>query len=153
MLSVLFWGLKASPVAWKFFLEGKVNRNFWSKKDIKIFFSCTFFFGHRNPGSGFIWNAGSRSAALGKKDFLDHTWRGCGGSGFIHDRSRFIRNMTIRYTGHDGLVWACRQLSLRLVPTFHWVFSVYLILTIYLHSHPYPCGRNKRQGLDPSHLV
>ena len=37
----------------------------------------------------------------------------------------------------------------RLVPTFHWVFSVYLILAIYLHSRLYPCGRNKRQGLDP----
>ncbi len=41
----------------------------------------------------------------------------------------------------------------RLVPTFHWVFSVYLILAIYLHSRLYPCGRNKTLGLDPSHLV
>ncbi len=38
-------------------------------------------------------------------------------------------------------IWACRHLS------------VYLILAIYLHSRLYPCGRNKRQGLDPSHLV
>ncbi len=41
----------------------------------------------------------------------------------------------------------------RLLPTFHWVFSVYLILAINLHSRLYPCGRNKTLGLDPSHLV
>jgi hypothetical protein len=35
----------------------------------------------------------------------------------------------------------------------HWVFSVYLILAIYLHSRLYHCGRNKTQELDPSSLV
>ena len=28
-------------------------------------------------------------------------------------------------------------------------FSVYLTLALYLHYRLYPCGRNKRQGLDP----
>ncbi len=35
----LFWGLKASPVAWTFYMEArvKVNYHFWSKKYIKNF--------------------------------------------------------------------------------------------------------------------
>jgi hypothetical protein len=56
-----------------------------------------------------------------------------------------------------GLVYPLSEhvdiFPVRLVPTFHWVFSIYLILAIYLHSRLYPCGRNKTLGLDPSHLV
>ena len=67
-----------------------------------------------------------------------------------------LRNMTTLWV-YDimttGLVYPLFEhvdiFPVRLVPTFHWVFSVYLILAIYLHSRPYPCGRNKRQGLDP----
>ncbi len=54
-LNVLFWELKASPLAWTW-----VNCNIWSKKIlIYIFFSSVF--GYQNPGSGsgLTWNAGS----------------------------------------------------------------------------------------------
>ncbi len=45
MGDVLFWGLKASPVARRSFTEacGQVNCNFWSKKDLKKF-QLYFFF-------------------------------------------------------------------------------------------------------------
>ncbi len=69
----------------------------------------------------------------------------CGGSGFIN-------NMPIWYNGYAvnlAYIRACRQPSFRLVPTFHWGFSIYLELTIHLHNRIYPFGRNKRQGLDP----
>jgi hypothetical protein len=61
--------------------------------------------------------------------------------------------MTYSYAVNLAYIRACRQPSFRLVPTFHWVFSVYLELSIHLRDHVHPCGRNKRQGLDPSHLV
>ena len=72
MLDVLFWGLKASPVAWASFMEafGEVNGNFWWKSKNKIF-SCKFFsvLGHQSldpdPGSrsAIRKNAGSGSVS------------------------------------------------------------------------------------------
>ncbi len=41
------------------------NCNFWSKKDqtnFLLYFLSSVFGHHQNPGSGFIWNAGSGSA-------------------------------------------------------------------------------------------
>jgi hypothetical protein len=55
VLDVLFWGLIASPVAWTSFMEaqGKVNSNFFIKKNINFLFSCKFLnFWSWKPGSG-----------------------------------------------------------------------------------------------------
>ncbi len=65
VLDVLFWGLKASPVAWTSFMEAYryvPKLQFLIKQNL---FSSKFFsiFGHQNPRSrsGFDINAGSRS--------------------------------------------------------------------------------------------
>ncbi len=63
MLDILFWRLKASPLAWT-----RVNCNFWSKKFSSVFFFFSFWsstpwirIGSGNPG--FTWNAGSGSVS------------------------------------------------------------------------------------------
>ncbi len=54
----LFWGLKASPVAWTFSYGGLVKSKlqFLIKKKYQIFFHLSLFsvFGHQNPGSGMV---------------------------------------------------------------------------------------------------
>ncbi len=54
VLDVLFWGLKASPVAWTSFWRPRIsNLQFLNKKMANICVSCKsfWFFGHKNPGS------------------------------------------------------------------------------------------------------
>ncbi len=66
MLDVLFWGLKASPLAWtRRSRDSKLQ--FLIKKDFNTFSAVFFpnFFSHQNPAvSGFTWNAGSGSRLI-----------------------------------------------------------------------------------------
>ncbi len=59
MLDVLFWGLKASPVAWTSFKDVglEISKLQFLKKKTWIFFSCTFFqiFVMKTVGLDALW--------------------------------------------------------------------------------------------------